>query len=203
MARLALIRHGQTDWNLHGRIQGSSDIPLNDTGREQAREAGRRLAELGGDWAGLYSSPLLRARETAEIIGAVLGIDYRGALPPFAERRYGPAEGMVSSEVRERYPDLDLVPGIETRAQVIERTHAAALALAADAPEGAQLIVVSHGGVIGSLVRHVTDWRLPRHGEYIVNGGIYEFDARAGRLQLTGYPNDPAAPAALLVDPAR
>ena len=67
--RLVVVRHGQTDWNKAGRMQGSSDIPLNDRGREQAHEAGRALAEQNEFWNYLGASPLSRAQETARIIG--------------------------------------------------------------------------------------------------------------------------------------
>ena len=63
MTLLYLVRHGETDWNRTHRIQGSTDIPLNDTGRAQARRAGRLLAKRS--WDGIYSSPLSRAFETA------------------------------------------------------------------------------------------------------------------------------------------
>ena len=71
--RLELIRHGQTDWNSQDKLQGSSDVPLNDTGRGQALEAARVLA--GAEWSAIVSSPLMRARETAQIIAAELGIE--------------------------------------------------------------------------------------------------------------------------------
>ena len=60
--RLVVVRHGQTDWNKAGRMQGSSDIPLNDTGRQQAREAGKLLAHNYGSWDFLGASPLSRAQ---------------------------------------------------------------------------------------------------------------------------------------------
>ncbi|MET0318796.1 MAG: histidine phosphatase family protein, partial [Rhodococcus fascians] len=82
MTFLALVRHGETDWNLHGRLQGSSDIPLNDTGRAQAREAVYELSDHS--WDLLVSSPLSRAAETADIIGSHLGISRTATYPDLA-----------------------------------------------------------------------------------------------------------------------
>ena len=90
---LTLIRHGQTDWNLQRLLQGRTDIPLNDTGREQARAVGRELAASGRHWDALVSSPLQRARETARIIGAQLGLAPAGTYADLAERSFGDAEG--------------------------------------------------------------------------------------------------------------
>ena len=65
--QLYLIRHGQTDWNLRAMLQGRTDIPLNETGRRQAMEAGERLAGVHFD--AVYSSPLQRCRKLAEYCG--------------------------------------------------------------------------------------------------------------------------------------
>ena len=85
----AFLRHGQTEWNREGRMQGTSDIPLNDTGRAQAREAAEHLGH--GDWDEIVSSPLVRARETAEIVAAELGLELGPAYPEFVERAEDPA----------------------------------------------------------------------------------------------------------------
>ena len=74
----AFIRHGQTDWNRDDRLQGSSDIPLNETGREQAHEAAGLLRD--GGWEVIVSSPLMRARDTAQIIADDLNIELGPAL---------------------------------------------------------------------------------------------------------------------------
>ena len=92
---VTLIRHGQTDWNLAGRIQGSTDIPLNDTGREQAREAARALD--ASVTTVMYSSDLSRANETARIIADVHGWNDPHVIPPLRERFYGEAEGILAA----------------------------------------------------------------------------------------------------------
>ncbi len=91
-----VLRHGQTDWNLQARLQGSTDIPLNETGRDQARHAGDILAACG--LTKIVASPLSRALETAQIVGQRIGlepvIDDR-----LIERNFGLFEGMTIDEV--------------------------------------------------------------------------------------------------------
>ena len=98
----AFIRHGQTDWNRDDKLQGSSDIPLNAQGREQAHEAAGILAD--GGWEVVVSSPLQRARETAKIIAHDLGLELGPSYPALVERDYGPLEGRSSSETVARSP---------------------------------------------------------------------------------------------------
>lgn len=102
--KIYYIRHGQTDWNAEQRYQGQRDIPLNDTGREQARHNGKTLlAHLGSaeDYQ-FVSSPLSRARETMEIIRAEMGLEpstYEIA-PPLVEISYGDFEGITQPELK-------------------------------------------------------------------------------------------------------
>ncbi|WP_210481439.1 histidine phosphatase family protein [Naasia sp. SYSU D00948] len=186
MTHLVLVRHGQTDWNLARRIQGSSDIPLNDTGREQAREAGRLLAEER--WDAIVSSPLVRARETAEIIARELGIDTVELVPELRERHYGQAEGLTGAEAEERYHGN--VPGRETPEMVLERVRPALVALAEEHP-GQSVLVVSHGGVIGTLVRDATSHVWPEAGQLIPNGSAHRFAYRDGEIGLVEFNGRP------------
>ncbi|GIT81728.1 putative phosphatase PhoE [Leifsonia sp. LS1] len=181
MTLISLVRHGQTDWNLARRIQGSSDIPLNDTGRAQAEATGRALA--GGRFDAIYASPLGRAFETASIISSHLGLGEPTPLPALVERHYGEAEGLTGAEILERWPEGTPVPGRETREQVVERALPALVELGESHP-GESILVVSHGGVIGSLVRQVTDHALPGPGEVIPNGSVHRFVYVDGALRL-------------------
>jgi probable phosphoglycerate mutase len=178
---ISLVRHGQTDWNLAKRIQGSSDIPLNDTGRAQAEATGRALA--GGRFDAIYASPLSRALDTARIIAGHVGLGEPATLAAVAERQYGEAEGLTGEQILERWPDGAPVPGRESREQVVERALPALRELGEQHP-GENVIVVSHGGVISSLVRHVTDHALPGPGELIPNGSVHRFRYLDGELTL-------------------
>ena len=183
MTRIALVRHGQTDWNRSRRIQGATDIPLNDVGRRQARDAADALA--GGDWGAVYSSPLSRAAETGSIIAARLGLPEPVAIEGLAERTYGQAEGLTGSEVRERFAGAP-VPGRESTESVLARALAALDDLAERHPDDG-IVVVSHGGVIGALVRWLSDERLPAPGMLILNGSAHMFEHRDGSLALVDF----------------
>ena len=141
---LALIRHGQTDWNAEGLLQGSSDIPLNDMGRQQALDALMTLRSR--PWDVVVSSPLERARETAAIIADGLGIPLGEAYPGLAERDYGVLEGTPAAAAIEQWPSRDY-PGAETLEAVATRGQKALAAIVADFPDAA-VLVVCHGTII-------------------------------------------------------
>lgn len=151
MLELWLVRHGQTNWNIDGRIQGQSDVPLNETGRSQAQALTEKLKDV--PFVAVYSSDLERARETAEIIAAAHGlavqIDAR-----LREVKQGEWEGLSLADIRERYdwqyrhnqsysPDFR-PPGGESAREVAERVQAAIEDIHKKHPEGA-VLVVSHG----------------------------------------------------------
>ncbi|MCU1569788.1 MAG: histidine phosphatase family protein [Naasia sp.] len=190
MTHLVLVRHGQTDWNLQERIQGSSDIPLNETGREQARAAGRLLADQ--HWDAIVSSPLSRALETARIIAAEVGLHSVQTVDDLRERHYGAAEGLTGAEVEARFDGGRQVTGRESRDAVIERVRPALIDIAEEHP-GQSVLVVSHGGVIGSLVRDATDYAWPEAGQPIPNGSAHRFRYRDGVLGLVEFNGTPWA----------
>ena len=145
LTTLALVRHGQTDWNAQRRLQGSTDIPLNDVGRGQARDA---VAALSGyEWDAIVSSPLSRAAETANLIAAGLGLGVDRRVPDLAERSFGPAEGMQNG------PELDAlrIPGgfrgAESEDEAASRGLASLEALAEEF-RGGRVLVVAHGTLL-------------------------------------------------------
>ncbi|HSF22344.1 MAG TPA: histidine phosphatase family protein, partial [Burkholderiales bacterium] len=99
---LIVIRHGETAWNREKRMQGTTDTPLSEVGREQARALGRRLAAHA--FAALYTSDLARAWDTARAIAEFTG---REAVtdPRLQERRFGIFEGLTAEEIVARYPE--------------------------------------------------------------------------------------------------
>lgn len=181
MTLLALVRHGQTDWNAERRIQGRTDIPLNDTGRAQALQAADALRE--GGWERMVSSTLRRASETAEIIASTLGLEPPATHEGLMERDYGIAEGTLVADFHRRYDDGTPVPGAETHEQLTKRALRALAEITADGRE-APTVVVAHGGVIRGLLGHASRGALPRPGERIDNASVTLFRMTDGRLAL-------------------
>jgi broad specificity phosphatase PhoE len=186
---LTLVRHGETDWNRDRRIQGSTDIPLNETGRTQARAA---AAGVRGDI--IVASDLSRARETAEIIAAELELPAPRLYTGLRERAYGDAEGVDAADFIRRWGDWHTaeVPGAEPWPHLRERGLRALAQVVRDArsgtaPAAASVIVVTHGALIRELIRHATGGELPPRGERLPNGSAYTMLYERERLRLLSY----------------
>jgi len=184
MTDLYLVRHGETEWNRQRRIQGLTDIPLNETGRSQARATGMLLSRRR--WGGIYASPLSRARETASIIAAEVGLAEPTLVEALVERNYGQAEGLDWMQVEARYPHGTVVPGRESREQVGKRVIPALIELAQDR-HGEALLIVSHGGAIRAVLNAVEPDA--SHGS-ITNGSVHSFRLEDGALRLIAF-DDP------------
>ena len=157
--RVLAIRHGETAWNVDGRIQGQLDVPLNDMGRWQVHRLA--LAVADEDIAAVYSSDLLRAIETAQAVARGSG-QAIVADTGLRERGFGLFEGLSYAEISARWPaDAERwrqrdpafgAPGGETLNQFFERSIATATRLAARHP-GQTIALVAHGGVMDCLYR--------------------------------------------------
>jgi broad specificity phosphatase PhoE len=156
MTTLLLARHGETDWNRELRIQGSSDIELNELGRKQARFLAQELTDV--DLDAIYASDLSRASATAAAVAATHGLEVK-VDPRLRERSFGSWEGLTRE-------DLDELPhgshhDGETDDEVRERMLAAVRDIAAAHP-GQQVLVVSHGGALNTLWHHALGVRIER-----------------------------------------
>jgi broad specificity phosphatase PhoE len=174
VAELILVRHGETDWNRDSRYQGHADPPLNEAGREQARDLANRLEPLELD--AIYTSDLRRAAETAEIIRA--GRD----LPLIAdaglrEIDVGSWSGLTRAEIELRFPGETTHDG-ESRDAFRARVVGTVTAIAAR-HDGARILIVSHGGSLRALLSHaLRDDSVPP----VENCAIYELAFRDGLL---------------------
>jgi broad specificity phosphatase PhoE len=156
-----LIRHGETDWNLHGRWQGHTDIPLNEDGRAQARRLAARLRADRVRFDAIYSSDLQRAWETAGVVGAALDRAPL-ALPALREINVGSWSGLTSIEVRaqdgETYARYksgeDAARGGGERFLDLYTRVVAAVEQLADQQPGQTLALVTHGGPVRALLKH-------------------------------------------------
>ena len=155
-----LLRHGQTTWNLEHRIQGRLDSPLTPAGIETTRQWGRFLNSSGQDWNRIVTSPAPRARHTADIINQQLALEIE-VVDDLREQDWGSWEGMTWAEITENSGDylqqlLDSgwsfrPPEGESRAEVRDRARSV-IASCAVKFSGEQILVITHQGVIKSLI---------------------------------------------------
>jgi broad specificity phosphatase PhoE len=149
-AQLLVIRHGQTAWSVAGRHTGRTDIPLTDVGRDEARAAARTLT--GWNLQHAYTSPLARARETAEIVSPACGITVDDSL---LEWDYGVFEGETTPQTRERVPGWSVwtheITGGESVDAVGERADAFLARVEAEVPDG-NAVAFAHGHLLAVLI---------------------------------------------------
>jgi len=190
--RFIVVRHGETEWNVAGRVQGHEDSPLTARGLAQAEAIAERLARERFD--ALVASDLGRARRTAQAIGARCGLEVQPD-PRVRERSFGEGEGLDYDEIDRRWPDVFIrtgatdpdraIPGGETRRQFQERVRAAFVALARE-HAGRRVAVVSHGGVVAALYRIVHDIPLAHAHRIAISNASYNavaFDGDAWALE--------------------
>jgi broad specificity phosphatase PhoE len=171
--RILLIRHGETDWNLAGRFQGRSDVPLNQKGKDQARALA--LALRGESLAAIYCSPLARAKETARLIQT-----YHPSVPLYEEKglvemNLGEFEGIEGSRWAEKYADFReawrnnpasvTMPGGENLQEVQARAMAALQSISKAHPANCTLLVCSHNFVILTILCAALEIPLDRFRE--------------------------------------
>lgn len=185
MRRILLARHGQTSWNALGRLQGHTDIALDDTGRDQARALATAVAGIGVRT--VWTSDLDRARETGAIVAAALGLPVPRTEPELRERRFGVFEGLTREQCAAQHPDAwrawlaktSAPPGGEPLEEAVARM-ARALERIAVREEGPAL-VVSHGGVMRLWLMDVLGEQIP----LIANGATYLVDHDGTRFSIT------------------
>ena len=169
---LGLLRHGQTDWNITFRIQGSSDIPLNETGIAQAHAAAEVIE--GSDWDVIIASPLSRAMHTAQIVANRHGFETVEVEPLLTERSFGEAEGMEYAQWKAGHTDHAQIPGVETLSELEVRVREL-LGRIATKYAGKRVLAVSHGAFIRKVVRVTSDKQLPLVGQRFGNASLSTF----------------------------
>ena len=148
-----LVRHGQTDDNFKSIVQGRVDNPLNDVGRGQAKATGLKLKDLNIKFDSIYSSPLIRAKESASIINSILNIGDLIVDENLTEREFGNLEGLDVSYMRwlVTRPDFKKV-GYETDEEIISRVKKAVDNIS---KKGENILIVCHSHTIKSLLVYI------------------------------------------------
>jgi len=180
---LVVIRHGETRANAEGRYLGALDMGLNETGWAQVGTLAQALSK-GAPFQRLLTSPLLRARQSADLISGELALPAR-IVPAFRERHVGVFEGLTQAEARVRYPELwarnitrrwaEGPPGGESLDAVIARVSSG-LNVLADEAQDERVLLVAHG-VVAKVIRAVTtngfadffEWQLHNGGRLVVD----------------------------------
>jgi len=161
LADVFVVRHGQTDWNVARRFQGHTDIALNANGLRQVQQLAVRLARE--PLAAIYASDLVRAHATALASATLHGLPVH-AMADLRERHFGVFEGLTASEIEQRYPEWyrrwisrepdfaahggESLEGVSTRVL-------ATLCQIARRHRGRAVLVVTHGGALDLIYRHV------------------------------------------------
>ena len=166
-AQLCLVRHGETEWNNQGILQGWMEVTLNRLGRQQARSMAVQFDRT--EFAAVWSSPLIRARETAEIVAPLIRLPFPRFHDGLMERNFGIFQGVPKAELAELNPvELQLImkrnpaghfEGGETMDEFADRIMDALVDIGAR-HAGQKVLVITHGWVMDVVTRHING--LPR-----------------------------------------
>ncbi|MCY9090713.1 histidine phosphatase family protein [Bacillus mojavensis] len=182
MTAVCLVRHGETDWNLQQKCQGKTDIPLNETGERQAKETGEYLKDFS--WDTIVSSPLKRARRTADIINEYLNLPIV-EMDDFKERDYGDAEGMPLEERTKRYPDKNY-PNMETLEELTDRLMGG-LVKVNHAYPNQKVLIVAHGAAIHALLTEISGGDPELQNTRLVNACLSNIEFAEEKWKIKDY----------------
>jgi uncharacterized phosphatase len=188
---LGLFRHGQTDWNINFLLQGVTDIPMNQTGIEQVKLAAQAIK--AEDWDVVLTSPLSRARQTAEIIASQNSFPEIIVEELLIERSFGEAEGLSHEQWRAKYSNLDHIPGGESRSQLAERSKRLLETISQELA-GKRVLAISHGALIRTLISIASSNELPRDGERLGNASLNVVKHSENTWQVVNYSLEPLVP---------
>ena len=179
---ICLVRHGETDWNVLGKLQGRTDIPLNESGILQAEECSEFLKSL--QWDVIITSPLKRAKQTAEIINKNLNLSLI-EMKDFLERDYGKAEGMLLEERIAAFPKksypvqedrLTLNNRVMLGIQEIHQRYA-----------GSNILLVAHGAVINAILADLSKGKVGSEKTELKNACISNIHYHQDRWRIKDF----------------
>lgn len=169
MTIICLVRHGETDWNKQGILQGQQETKLNTKGKQQAKITGAFLATMHHDFDILITSSLQRAKETAKIMNQHLHLPLY-EMDILRERYFGDAEGLEITERQLKYPDNDF-PGLEEEKVFYERVVAGFQEITTK-HKNDHILIVSHGLVINLILSHIRNEEMNYKKTALLNGCI-------------------------------
>jgi len=177
--KICLVRHGETDWNKLGRLQGSSDIPLNETGIMQATMAAHALKDTGYEI--VVTSPLTRAKQTAQIIADFSGLSLI-EMDAFKERCFGVAEGLLKEEREQLYPD-NKFPNLESYKDLATRLRKGLTEVTKLPYE--QVIIVAHGTAINCILAIFSNFEIGSGKTVLLNActSIITYENEAWKIE--------------------
>lgn len=179
---ICIVRHGETDWNAQGRLQGREDIELNDLGRQQAHKI---AVYLGREhWDAVVSSPLKRAYETAQIIARLLSVSEIEVEEQITERDYGEASGLWPEDRKSRFPDG--IPGQEDF-ELLRQRAMSALERIVNTHLGKRIVVISHGALTNTILYTLSGGEFGSFKTRLKNGCINQIKVREGHWTVDFY----------------
>lgn len=182
MSIICLVRHGETDWNAIGKLQGRTNIPLNSTGIKQAKECSEFLS--CSNWNIIITSPLKRAKQTAEIINSRLKLPLV-EMDEFLERGYGDAEGMALKERLTLFSDGN-IPNQEDMASLKSRVMDGLHVINKKFPVE-KVILVAHGAVINSILATLSKGEIGSGKTKLVNACLSYIHFHEGEWKIIDF----------------
>jgi broad specificity phosphatase PhoE len=181
--RIFLIRHGETDWNLEGRLQGREDIALNENGIRQAKVCGQ--AFTGRRIKAVITSPLIRAKRTAEIIAENVGLSQVIVEEGLIERDFGVLAG-TTYDSKKYFDTFGIEEGIENWEELHERLIRC-IKQQAERYYDEDIVLISHGAAINSVISVLTDGEFGSGKTRLKNACISIIEYEGGQLKLKQY----------------
>lgn len=188
---IGFFRHGQTDWNVNMLLQGVTDVPMNEFGIAQVRTASSVLKP--SDWDVLVTSPLGRAKHSADLLNSVLRLSAVHEEKLLLERSFGEAEGLSYEQWKSKFSTLDVIPGGESKSDLHSRSELLLETLKKLHP-GKRILAVSHGALIRNVLAIVSNGELPRDGERLANASLNTIKYSDASWEMVDYQLEPLAP---------
>jgi uncharacterized phosphatase len=181
--KICLLRHGETEWNNLGKIQGREDVPMNANGIAQIENTVKYLKKT--DWKVIITSPLSRAKTTAEIISRGIGNIKIHEEFDFIEQDFGSVSGMTVEERRAAFPDGTYI-GLEPFESLQARTVMALLRYI-EQYKGNNIIIVSHGAALNSILSYISEGKLGTGKTILQNACITLLEEKNNEVRMKYY----------------